>query len=237
MSNKFRGLLLVVSSPSGAGKTTLCTRLRQEFAQLRFSVSYTTRAPRPGEQHGREYFFVDPADFTEMVARDEFAEYALVHGNNYGTSARLVNEALGSGEDLLFDIDFQGGRQLKAKFPGDVVLVFILPPSLQELERRLRSRNTDAPEVIERRLRVARDELRHYSEYDYIIVNDDLDRAYDVLRSVFVSETFRCARQRGAAEAVLSGQQVLAMGGHLGDYLGAVRGPDAARRGPPAEDA
>jgi guanylate kinase len=160
-----------------------------------------------------------------------------VHGNNYGTSARLVNEALGSGEDLLFDIDFQGGRQLKAKFPGDVVLVFILPPSLQELERRLRSRNTDAPEVIERRLRVARDELRHYSEYDYIIVNDDLDRAYDVLRSVFVSETFRCARQRGAAEAVLSGQQVLAMGGHLGDYLGAVRGPDAARRGPPAEDA
>ena len=213
MSNKYRGLLLVVSSPSGAGKTTLCTRLRGEFAQLRFSVSYTTRPPRPGEVHGREYCFVDPADFTEMVARDEFAEYALVHGNNYGTSAALVNDALASGVDLLFDIDFQGGRQLKAKFPADVVLVFILPPSLAELERRLRSRNTDAPEVIERRLRVARDELRHFEEYDYIIVNDDLDRAYDVLCSVYVSETFRCVRQRAAAEAVLSGQQVLDIGG------------------------
>lgn len=222
MSNKHRGLLLVVSSPSGAGKTTLCARLRQEFEQLRFSVSYTTRPPRPGETHGREYFFVDPADFTEMVARDEFAEYALVHGNNYGTSAALVSDALGSGVDLLFDIDFQGGRQLKAKFPDDVVLVFILPPSLRELERRLRSRNTDAPEVIDRRLRVARDELRHYSEYDYIIVNDDLDRAYDVLRSVYVSETFRCARQKAAAEAVLSGQQVLDMGGAGRPQLGLI---------------
>ena len=212
MSNKHRGLLFVVSSPSGAGKTTLCTRLRGEFAQIRFSVSYTTRSPRPGEVHGREYFFVDPADFTEMVTGDEFAEYALVHGNNYGTSAALVGEALASGIDLLFDIDYQGGRQLKAKFPGDVVLVFILPPSLAELERRLRARNTDAAEVIERRLRVARDELRHYEEYDYIIVNDDLDRAYDLVRSVYVAETVRCARQRAAAEAVLSGQQVLDMG-------------------------
>lgn len=212
MSNKHRGLLFVVSSPSGAGKTTLCTRLRGEFNQLRFSVSYTTRSPRPGEVDGREYFFVDPAAFTEMVTGDEFAEYALVHGNTYGTSAALVSEALASGIDLLFDIDYQGGRQLKAKFPGDVVLVFILPPSLAELERRLRSRNTDAPEVIERRLRVARDELRHYKEYDYIIVNDDLDRAYDVLRAVYVAETVRCARQAPAAEAVLSGQQILDMG-------------------------
>ena len=212
MSNKYRGLLLVVSSPSGAGKTTLCTRLRGEFEQLRFSVSYTTRAPRPGEVDGREYHFVDNAVFTEMVAADEFAEYALVHGNTYGTSATLVSEALASGVDLLFDIDYQGGRQLKAKFPGDVVLVFVLPPSLAELERRLRSRNTDALDVIERRLRVARDELKRYVEYDYIIVNDNLDRAYDLLRSVYVAETVRCARQRSAAEAVLSGQQVLNIG-------------------------
>lgn len=212
MSNKHRGLLFVVSSPSGAGKTTLCTRLRGEFAQIRFSVSYTTRPPRPGEVDGREYFFVDAAEFSEMVARDEFAESALVHANNYGTSAALVSEALASGVDLLFDIDYQGGRQLKAKFPGDVVLVFVLPPSLAELERRLRARNTDAPEVIERRLRVARDELRHFEEYDYIIVNDDLDRAYDVLRAVYVAETYRCARQRAVAEAVLSGQQVLDIG-------------------------
>ncbi|MBL9101418.1 MAG: guanylate kinase [Myxococcales bacterium] len=223
-SNRYRGLLLVVSSPSGAGKTTLCMRLRDQFSQIRFSVSYTTRAPRPGEVHGREYYFVDPGVFSEMVARDEFAEYALVHGNNYGTSAALIGEALTSGVDLLFDIDFQGGRQLKQKFPDDVVLVFILPPSLAELERRLRARNTDAPEVIERRLRVARDELRHYQEYDYIIVNDDLDRAYDVLRSVYVSETFRCARQRGAAEAVLSGQQVLAIHPHGAPLLQDGRG-------------
>ncbi len=223
-SNRHRGLLLVVSSPSGAGKTTLCTRLRGEFSQLRFSVSYTTRAPRPGEVHGREYYFVDPGQFSEMVARDEFAENALVHGNNYGTAAEQVSGALANGLDLLFDIDFQGGRQLKAKFPEDVVLVFILPPSLAELERRLRARNTDATEVIERRLRVARDELRHYDEYDYIIVNDDLTRAYDVLRSVYVSETYRCRRQKAAAEAVLSGQQALAI-----DFLHRV--PHAAREG------
>lgn len=215
MSSNHRGLLLVVSSPSGAGKTTLCRRLRAEFPQLGFSISYTTRAPRPGETHGVEYFFVDRETFTEMVARDEFAEYALVHTNNYGTSAPLVREALAAGTDLLFDIDFQGGRQLRNKFPHDVVLVFILPPSLGELERRLRARNTDAPEVIDRRLRVAREELSHYGEYDYVIVNDDLDRAYDVLRGIYLSELHRTRRQREAAEAVLSGQQVLEIGGRL----------------------
>lgn len=209
MSSDYKGLLLVVSSPSGAGKTTLCRRLRDEFPQIQFSVSYTTRSPRPGELHGREYFFVDRDDFTAMIARDEFAEYALVHGNNYGTSAALVRDALASGTDLLFDIDFQGGRQLRRSFPTDVVLVFILPPSLGELQRRLEARNTDAPEVIERRLRVARDELSHYGEYDYVIVNDDLDRAYAALRAIYIAETQRCARQRAAAEAVLSGQQVL----------------------------
>lgn len=209
MSSNHKGLLLVVSSPSGAGKTTLCRRLRAEFPQLGFSVSYTTRPPRPGETNGVEYFFVDPGEFTEMVARDEFAEYALVHGNNYGTSAALVSQALADGHDLLFDIDFQGGRQLRRKFPQDVVLVFILPPSLGELDRRLRSRGTDAPEVIDRRLRVARDEMGHYDEYDYVIVNDDLGRAYEALRAIYLSELHRCARQRRTAEAVLSGQQVL----------------------------
>lgn len=209
MSSDYKGLLLVVSSPSGAGKTTLCRRLRDEFAQIQFSVSYTTRPPRAGETHGREYFFVDRDAFTAMVARDEFAESALVHGNNYGTSASLVREALARGTDLLFDIDFQGGRQLRRCFPTDVVLVFILPPSLGELKRRLQSRNTDAPEVIERRLRVARDELSHFDEYDYVIVNDDLDRAYAALRAIYIAEGHRCGRQRAAAEAVLSGQQVL----------------------------
>ena len=147
-----------------------------------------------------------------MIARDDFAESALVHGNSYGTAAARVQQAIADGRDLLFDIDFQGGRQLRARFPDDVVLVYILPPSLIELERRLRARATDAPEVIERRLRVAREELRHYSEYDYVIVNDDLDRAYEALRAVYVAERQRCRRQLQAAEAVLSGQGSLLVG-------------------------
>lgn len=207
-----RGLLLVVSSPSGAGKTTLCNRLRAAFPRLGFSVSYTTRKPRKGEVDGVHYHFVDKATFAEMAAADEFAEYACVHGNNYGTSAKLVNAALSAGRDLLFDIDFQGGRHLKRKFADDIILVFILPPSLVELERRLRSRATDVEEVIARRLRVAREELRHYDEYDYVIVNDNLDRAFDALRAVYVSALHRRARQRVAAQAVLSGQQVLLIG-------------------------
>jgi len=201
-----RGLLLVVSSPSGAGKTTLCHRLREEFGNLEFSVSYTTREPRGDEEHGRDYFFVSPGEFESMIARDELAEYALVHGNNYGTSSPQVQEALTRGHDLLFDIDFQGGRQLRQKFPEDVVSIFVLPPSLGELERRLRSRGTDAPEVIDRRLRVATEEIRHYREYHYVIVNDDLDRAYDALRAVYVAERNRVYRRRGAADAVISGQ-------------------------------
>ncbi|HFE45796.1 MAG TPA: guanylate kinase [Nannocystis exedens] len=209
-----RGLLLVVSSPSGAGKTTLCNRLRDEFSGLGFSVSYTTRPPRRGEVQARDYFFVEPGEFEQMIARDELAEYALVHGNHYGTSSAQVREALGRGCDLLFDIDFQGGRRLQQKFPDDIVLVFILPPSLGELERRLRSRGTDAPEVIDRRLRMAIEEIRHYRDYDYVIVNDDLDRAYDALRAVYVAARSRTTRQRGAAEAVISGQgSLLSMGG------------------------
>ena len=204
-----RGLLLVVSSPSGAGKTTLCNRLRDEFPNLGFSVSYTTRPPRPGETDGVEYNFVEPQTFQEMIARDEFAEYASVHGNLYGTSARRVADAIEDGRDLLFDIDFQGGRQLRNKFPEDVVLVFILPPSLKELERRLRGRGTDSNEVIERRVRVAREELRHYVEYDYLVMNDQIDRAYDVLRAVYLSQVHTRARQAALAEHVLSGQEQL----------------------------
>lgn len=204
-----RGLLLVVSSPSGAGKTTLCSRLRDEFPSLGFSVSYTTRAPRPGERDGVEYHFTDLTTFQEMIARDEFAEHALVHGHMYGTAAKLVQEALEQGRDLLFDIDYQGGHQLRQKFPDDVASVFILPPSIQELESRLRRRGTDAEEVIQRRLRVAREELRHYAEYDYLVMNDDLERAYDVLRAVYVAQLHTRARTAAMAEAVLSGQESL----------------------------
>jgi guanylate kinase len=208
-SSRHRGLLLVVSSPSGAGKTTLCSRLRREFAGLEFSVSFTTRPPRPGETDGVEYHFIEKPTFQEMIAKDELAEYAMVHGNMYGTSAKLVRAALDDGKNLLFDIDYQGGRQLRQKFPRDVVLVFILPPSIQELERRLRARATDSDDVIARRVRVAREELRHYDEYDYLVMNDDLDRAYDALRAVYVAQTHALDRQRQLADAVLSGQEEL----------------------------
>ncbi|MBK6916861.1 MAG: guanylate kinase [Deltaproteobacteria bacterium] len=209
MSSEARGLLFVVSSPSGAGKTTLCNRLRAEFPRLEFSVSYTTRLPRPGETDGVEYHFVDPPTFQEMIARDEFAEYAMVHGHMYGTAAARVEQALSQGRDLLFDIDYQGGRKLKASFVDDVVLVFILPPSIRALAERLRRRATDSEEVIERRLRVARAELEHYDEYDFLVMNDELERAYDALRAIYVAEQHRRVRQRAAAQAVLSGQESL----------------------------
>jgi guanylate kinase len=214
-----RGMLLVVSSPSGAGKTTLCNRLRAEFDTLNFSVSYTTRKPRAGETNGIEYHFVDQPTFQEMIARDEFAEYAMVHGHMYGTSAALVRDALENGRDLLFDIDYQGGRQLRqwsssprpfgADGPGDVVSVFILPPSIKALATRLQSRATDSEEVIARRLRVAREELKHYAEYDYLIMNDDLERAYDALRSVYVAHLHACHRRAAEADAVIGGQESL----------------------------
>jgi guanylate kinase len=208
-SERFRGLLLVVSSPSGAGKTSLCNRLRQEFPRLGFSVSYTTRKPRPGESDGVEYNFVTPTRFQEMAAADEFAEYAMVHGNMYGTAARQVSTALEQGRDLLFDIDFQGGRQLRNRFREEVVLVFILPPSLRELERRLRRRATDADDVIAQRLKVARSELAHYAEYDYLIVNDDFEKAYDALRAVYVAALHRRERQAALAQQLLEGQEEL----------------------------
>ena len=207
-SDRPRGLLLVVSSPSGAGKTTLCMRLREEF-NIGFSVSYTTRQPRVGETEGVEYHFVSHERFQEMAAADEFAEYAMVHGNMYGTSARQVSAALGQGQDLLFDIDFQGGRQLRQRFPNEVMLVFILPPSLRELERRLRRRATDADEVIARRLKVARSELAHYDEYDYLIVNDNFDRAYDALRAIYVAATHLRHRQSAIAQQLIEGQEEL----------------------------
>lgn len=203
-SDGARGLLLVVSSPSGAGKSTLCKRLRDEFPKIGFSISYTTRAPRPGETDGVEYNFVSSETFTEMVAREEFAEHALVHSNMYGTSAAQVNEALEAGRDLLFDIDFQGGRQLRDRFGDDVVSVFILPPSLEALAQRLRTRATDAKEVIEQRLKVARLELGHYAEYDYVVMNDDLEQAYDDLRSIYLAQRLRMEKQRHLAERLLA---------------------------------
>jgi guanylate kinase len=193
-----RGLLFVISSPSGAGKTTLTRRLAQTHG-LAFSVSYTTRKPRAGEVDGRDYHFVSDDRFSRMVDANEFAEWAYVHGNRYGTSIATVNEALDKGTHCLFDVDFQGGGAIKRLWSDDSVLCFILPPSMRELERRLRQRATDAPEVIERRLETARRELEHYAEYDYLVVNDDIDEAFGDLSAIYRAAL--CARPRNEAWA------------------------------------
>jgi guanylate kinase len=197
-----RGLLLVISSPSGAGKTTLARRLAGEFP-LRFSVSVTTRSPRPGEVEGRDYCFVSGARFDEMIAAGEFAEWAVVHGNRYGTRIATVEDCLRGGSDCLFDVDFQGGRQIRRQWPADSVLCFILPPSMVELERRLRQRATDAPDVIARRLAMACEELTHYGEYDYLVVNDEIERAYGELRAIYVAARAARPRRQGVARALL----------------------------------
>ncbi len=211
--HKARGLLIVVSSPSGAGKTTLCRRLIEEFPDIVFSVSYTTRAQRRGEEEGIDYHFVDRPAFDAMVAREEFAEWAEVHGNRYGTTVEAVQQALEGGRHVLFDIDYQGGRQLKASFEREALLVFVLPPSLAELERRLRQRATDEPDVIERRLAKARDELGQYGIYQYLIVNDDLPRAYDRLRAIYLAAQCNIDRVGYVAEGLVREAERRADGG------------------------
>ena len=182
-----RGNLVIISSPSGAGKTTLSHRLLSEFPKLDFSVSYTTRSPRKGEQDGVDYHFVDLETFRRMVGENQFAEWAEVHGNCYGTSREVVEGALSSGNDVVFDVDWQGGRKLCAEWPEDALMIFILPPDLNTLEDRLRRRATDSPEVIERRLAKAIEEMTHHGEYEFRIVNDNLDVAYGLLRALYLT--------------------------------------------------
>jgi len=203
MSYPRRGILLVISSPSGAGKTTLARRLAERYG-LHFSVSYTTRPPRAGEVNGTDYHFVDEAEFSRMVAERELAEWAYVHGQRYGTAIATVNKAIEEGVDCIFDIDYQGGQQIRQQWRDDSILCFILPPSMAELERRLRQRATDSAEAIHRRLATAHKELKHYSEYDYLVVNDQLERALTDLSAIFVAA--RCARSRNEplAQALLA---------------------------------
>ena len=189
-----RGLLLVISSPSGAGKTSLSRRLIAENPALALSVSCTTRAPRPGEQDGREYHFVTPPRFAEMVHGQAFLEYADVHEHRYGTPRGPVEQLLQDGQDVLFDIDWQGAMQIAASMRADVVRVFILPPSMAELSRRLHARAQDAEDVIERRLSRAEGEIRMWAEYDYVLVNEDFEATYAALAEIYRVERMKRAR-------------------------------------------
>jgi guanylate kinase len=197
-----RGLLLVLSSPSGAGKTTLAKRLLDANADLQLSVSVTTRAPRPGEVDGKDYRFIEAAEFERMKGGGELLEWAPVFDKSYGTPRAPVTAALAAGRDVLFDIDWQGTRQLKAQLPADVVTVFILPPDGQALERRLRARGLDSAEVVARRMAAAAGEITHWSEYDYVLVNSDVDTSLAGLQSILVAERMKRERQTGMATFV-----------------------------------
>ena len=189
-----RGLMLVISSPSGAGKTSLSRKLIARHPDLALSVSCTTRKPRPGEQEGREYQFVSPGRFEAMAQDEAFLESAEVHEHRYGTPREPVMRALAEGKDVLFDIDWQGARQIAASAGSDVVRVFILPPTMAELKRRLHGRAQDAEDVIERRLGRARGEIEKWRDYDYVLLNDDIDGAYAALEHIYQAERLRRAR-------------------------------------------
>jgi guanylate kinase len=192
-----RGLMLVLSSPSGAGKTTLSRRLLESDGNIKLSVSATTRPMRPGEVHGRDYHFILPEEFAAWVAGGKFLEHATVFGNRYGTPSHLVNEALSSGRDVLFDIDWQGTQQLKEKMRDDLVSIFILPPSHEELERRLRARAQDSDDIVAARMAKAADEISHWAEYDYVVVNTDLAKAEADIQAVLNAERLKRSRQTG----------------------------------------
>jgi guanylate kinase len=182
-----RGSLVIVSSPSGAGKTTLTRRLLNEFPTTDFSVSYTTRQQRPGEVEGRDYHFVDTPYFERMLAHNELAESFMVHGNRYGTARAPIDAAIARGRDMIFDVDYQGARALASQWPDDSLRIFILPPDLATLESRLRTRATDAPDVIARRLAKAIEELRQWNAYDHLVINRDLEPAYELMRAIYLT--------------------------------------------------
>jgi guanylate kinase len=195
--------MFILSSPSGAGKTTIARRLLAEGSgNLRMSVSVTTRPMRPGEVSGHDYFFVDRAEFDRMVADEAFLEWAEVFGNCYGTPKAEVRDRLKRGEDFLFDIDWQGTQQLYQRAQGDVVRVFLLPPSIEALEQRLRSRGTDSDEVIRGRMERARAEISHWDAYDYVVVNDDIEACFRKVRMILEAERMRRLRQTGLIDFV-----------------------------------
>lgn len=199
-----RGLMLILSSPSGAGKTTLANRLLQKDKDVVLSVSATTRARRPGEAHGQDYFFVSEEEFNRMRENGEFLESANVFGNFYGTPRKAVEDALHQGKDVLFDIDWQGAQQLTEAAGDDVVKVFILPPDRAELERRLRKRAQDPEKIVQTRMAKADSEMSHWAEYDYVIVNTDLEQSEKLLEAILFAERLKRRRQIGLANVVKS---------------------------------
>ena len=198
-----RGRLFVIAAPSGAGKTSLVRALVQRLPSLRFSISYTTRKQRPNEVHGRDYFFVARDEFEAMVARGEFLEHARVFDNYYGTALSQVEASLASGQDLILEIDWQGAQQIRRALP-ECCSIFILPPSRAELERRLRGRGTDAEDVIQRRLQDAASDMTHWSEFDYVVVNDDFDRALADLHAIVRGQGDASRRERDGLATLAS---------------------------------
>jgi guanylate kinase len=192
-----RGLLIVLSSPSGAGKSTIARMLLDADSEVRMSVSATTRPMRPGESDNVDYHFVDDAEFDRMIAANEFVEWAQVFGSRYGTPKAPVKQALKDGRDILFDIDWQGARQLEPDFGEHLVTIFLLPPSMDELERRLRARATDEEAVIQDRMRRAADEISHWAEYEYVLVNRDMDECVAQVRAIVAAERSKRTRQTG----------------------------------------
>ena len=199
-----RGVMLVLSSPSGAGKTTLSRRLLEHYRTLELSVSVTTRKPRRGEVDGTDYVFIDDARFDAMVAGDELLEWAEVFGNRYGTPRGPVNHILAAGRDVLFDIDWQGTQQLRERANADLVSVFVLPPSVPDLEARLRSRAQDSDEVIHARMSKAADEMSHWAEYDYVVINRDVQHAFEDVCAILAAERLKRERQTGLSAFVRS---------------------------------
>lgn len=198
-----RGILIILSSPSGAGKSTLSKRLMAWDPSIQFSVSATTRAPRAGEEHGREYYFHTKDTFQAAVNNNEMLEHAQVFDNYYGSPKAPVIEALQTGRDVLFDIDWQGGQQIRNSIRAeDVVSIFVLPPSIAELERRLIAREQDSAEVIDGRMKRSKDEISHWAEYDYVLVNNDVDQAESDVRAIVTAERLRRSRQTGLVDLV-----------------------------------
>lgn len=194
---KRRGLMLVLSSPSGAGKTTISRALLEDDDKLSMSVSATTRQPRPGEVEGKDYFFMEPVDFNLLVNKGELLEHAKVFDNYYGTPAAPVRDALSDGNDILFDIDWQGTQQLAQKAGDDLVSIFVLPPSTQALEKRLKTRAQDSDEVVAKRMSKASEEISHWAEYDYVVVNDNVERCIAEVKAILRAERLRRIRQTG----------------------------------------